>query len=120
MNLIIDYANQTWYFELVSVGGTQAATLTTGDEIFASSLVISLHSEIPDMTTLYILLKALTKNAFHGFIPINSEYAKQGYYPTLQGYHVRRSNEGESGSYICEIDYKVFMPNDTIDYSIQE
>lgn len=120
MKLVALYAGQEWRFELVSIGGTQASTKTAGDALFASSLVVSLDSEIPSMTDLYVLLYHLTKQAWHGFIPINPDYREQGYQPTMVGWHVRKPTEGESGKYICQIDYQIFMPNFEIEYKIEE
>lgn len=120
MKLVAHYAGQDWCFELVSIAGTQANTKTAGDAIFASSLVVSLDSEIPSMTDLYVLLYHLTKQAWHGFIPINPDYLEQDYHPTLVGWHVRKTKEEESGKYICQIDYKIFMPNFEIEYKIKE
>ena len=118
MKLTIHYANQNWQFDFISVGGKQTATETRGDDFFASNLVVALHNPIADMNDLYILLAALTHNAWHGFIPINQDYLQGGYHPTLVGWQVRKTIEGESGEYICQIDYKIFMPNKIVSYEI--
>jgi hypothetical protein len=120
MKLTAHYASQDWQFELVSIGGKQANTRTTGDAMFASSLVVSLDSDIPSMTDLYVLLYHLTRQAWHGYIPINPSYLEQDYHPTLVGWNVRKPTEGESGKYICQIDYQVFMPHFEIEYSLGE
>jgi len=117
MRLTVTTNEQTWEFELIKTGGKStptSTTSTTGNKLhFESHITVALHSQISSMNSLYRLLVTLTHNFWHGLI-IHNEHATQA---TLTSYEVRlpKVQEGEIGAYICEVGYKVIMPQDAIE-----
>lgn len=109
--------NQVWQFELLETSGKALDTNTSGNRLyFDCHITVALHNKIHDMSSLYRLLLTLTRNFWYGLV-VRNEHAE---FATLNSYSIRLPKEGESGVFICEIGYRVLMPQNTIgDYLVK-
>lgn len=122
MKINVVYGGENYDFELVSTGGDNPPTNTTGaiglPATFVSSLTVALHSEIPNMNDFYLLLVALTRNTWEGMIAYDEKYNTRP--PELTSWRVRKPKEGEYGLFVCTIGYKANLSTKTVNYTIGE
>lgn len=112
MRLSITVDNQEWLFELLETSGKALPTKTQGGSLyFECHLTVALHNQTSDMSYLYRLLKTLTANYWHG-MAIHHEQSNEA---ELTSYSLRLPKEDERGIYICELGYKAYMPQKTIE-----
>lgn len=106
--LLVEYEGRTWVFEFVEIGGSALATKTQNIERqFESQIVLEIKSGLLDLQVLYLLLVNLTKQRFHGWIVAMDSQ------PKLTSWEVKKTEENKI---ICKVGYKVWMPENEINY----
>lgn len=106
--------NDKWKFKLLETGGQAIATSTHGDASrqFESYLIVGLMTEPSSVTELFTLLSSLTANHFEGMIVALDDSVR------LSSWTFNLVNDIEDVLYTCRVGYKVFMPNEKIDYKL--